>query len=131
MNVDLLKYGSDTNTTHYVDTMFSLGLYPLIDKPTRIIAYSATLIDHIFTNELDSTVSSGLLINDISDHLPIFAICKYKDVQWTQSPKFRLIRKTSDSCIAALKDDLLSSNWDNVTNECGLQSIYRKISIII
>ena len=37
MNVDLLKYGSDTNTTHYVDTMFSLGLYPLIDKPTRII----------------------------------------------------------------------------------------------
>ena len=25
MNVDLLKYGSDTNTTHHVDTMFSLG----------------------------------------------------------------------------------------------------------
>ena len=24
MNVDLLKYGCDTNTTHYVDTMFSL-----------------------------------------------------------------------------------------------------------
>ena len=32
----------------------------------------ATLIDNIFTNELDSTISSGLLINDISDHL-IFA----------------------------------------------------------
>ena len=43
--VDLLKYGSDTNTTHYVDTMFSLGLYPLIDKPTRMTAYSATLIE--------------------------------------------------------------------------------------
>ena len=43
MNLDLLKYGSDTNTTHYVDIMFSLGLYPLIDKPTRITAYSATL----------------------------------------------------------------------------------------
>ena len=87
--------------------MFSLGLYPLIDKPTRITAYSATLIDNIFTNELGSTISSGLIINDISDHLPIFAICKYKDVQRTLSPKFRLIRKTSDSCIAALKDDLL------------------------
>ena len=83
MNVDILKYGSDTNTTHYVGTMFSLGLYPLIDKPPRITAYSATLINNIFTNELDSTISSGLLINDISDHLPIFAICKFKDVRRT------------------------------------------------
>ena len=104
--------------------MFSLGLYPLIDKPTRITAYSATLIDNIFTNELDSTISSGLIINDISDHLPIFAICKYKDVQRTQSPKFRLIRKTSDSCIAALKDGLLTSNWDNVTNEEDVNMAY-------
>ena len=105
--------------------MFSLGLYPLVDKPTRITAYSATLI-YIFTNELDSTISSGLLINDISDHLPIFAICrpKYKDVQRIQSLKFRLIRKTRDSCIAALKDDLLSSNWDNVTNEENVNVAY-------
>ena len=74
MNVDLLEYGSDTNTTHHVDTMFSLGLHPLIDKPTRITAYSATLIDNISTNEIDNTISSGLLINDISDDLLIFAI---------------------------------------------------------
>ena len=41
-------------------------LYPLIDKK-----YSATLIDNIFTNELTNQIISGLLINDISDHLPI------------------------------------------------------------
>ena len=75
MNIDLLKYGSDTNTTYYVDTMFSLGLYPLIE-PTRITAYSAALIDNIFTNELYNTINSGLLIHYISDHLPIFPICK-------------------------------------------------------
>ena len=45
-------------------------------------------------------------------------------MQRTQSPKFRLIRKTSDSCIAALKDDLLSSNWDNVTNEENVNVAY-------
>ena len=43
-------------------------------------------------------------------------ICKYKEVHMTQSPMDRLIRKTNDSCIAGIKDDLLSSNWDNVTN---------------
>ena len=42
----------------------------------------------------------------------------------TQIPKFRLIRKTSDSCIAALKDDLLSSNWENVTNEENVNVAY-------
>ena len=68
INIDLLKYGSDNNTTHYVDTMFSLGLYPLIDKPTRITAHSSTLIDNIFTNELNYNINSGILINDISDH---------------------------------------------------------------
>ena len=104
MKVDLLKYGSDTNT-HYVDTMFSIGLYPLIDKPTRITTYSATLIYTIFNNELYSTISSGLLINDISDHLPIFAICKYKDVQMTQSSG--LLGKQAIP-IAALKNDLSS-----------------------
>ena len=45
-------------------------------------------------------------------------------MQRNLSPKFRLIRKTSDSCIAALKDDLLTSNWDNVTNEEDVNMAY-------
>ena len=31
-----------------------------------------TLIDNIFTSDVTSTIQSGLLINDTSDHLPIF-----------------------------------------------------------
>ena len=76
--VDLLKYGSDTNATHYVDTMFSLGLYQLIDKPTRITAYSATLIDNMFTNELDSTILYMIPVITCQ-----YLLCKYKDVQRT------------------------------------------------
>ena len=57
--------------------MYSLGLYPLIDKPTRITDFSATLIDNIFTNELHHNITSGILFNDISDHLPIFAHCEF------------------------------------------------------
>ena len=58
--------------------MYSLGLYPLIDKPTRIIDISAMLIDNIFTYELQHHLTSDSLLNDISDHLPVFVICKYK-----------------------------------------------------
>ena len=57
--------------------MYSLGLYPLIDKPTRITDNSTTLIDNIFTNELHFNPTSGIMFNDNSDHLQIFALCEY------------------------------------------------------
>ena len=40
---------------------------------------SLSIIDNIFTNELQRITSSGLIINDLSDHLPIFQICDYTD----------------------------------------------------
>ena len=51
-------------------------MYPLIDRPSRITEYSATLIDNIFTNDLITGILSGLIINDVSDHLPVFSIIK-------------------------------------------------------
>ena len=36
------------------------------------------LIDNIFTNEFRHHLTSSVLINDISDHLKIFAMCEYK-----------------------------------------------------
>ena len=67
-----------------------------------------------------SIISSGLIINDVSDHLPIFAICKYKDMQMTQSPKFRLIRKTSYDIIIIIK---LGQCNRRRRCKCGLQSL--------
>ena len=50
------------------------GLYPSITKPSRITTSSATLIDNIFTNNIFNIQFSGLLCNDISDHLPIYCV---------------------------------------------------------
>ena len=36
-------------------------------------AYSATLIDNIFTNCFSHNILSGNILNDFSDHFPIFA----------------------------------------------------------
>ena len=48
-NVDLLKNNIHTSTNNFLDMMYSLGMYPLISKPTRITSTSATLIDNIFS----------------------------------------------------------------------------------
>ena len=49
-------------------------MFPLINKPTRITNHSATLIDNIFTNAFGISHNSGILVNNFSDHLPIFII---------------------------------------------------------
>ena len=54
--------------------MYSMGMYPLIDRPTRISRDSCTLIDNVFTNATNFNFISGILVNDISDHLPIFVL---------------------------------------------------------
>ena len=52
-------------------------MFLLINKPTRITITTSTLIDNIFTNELKTTVVSKIIVEDLSDHLPIFAICNF------------------------------------------------------
>ena len=56
---------------------------PTITKPTRITHTTATLIDNIYikTSKLIK-IASGIIIHDISDHLPIFMFsekCKKKE----------------------------------------------------
>jgi hypothetical protein len=46
---------------------------PIMTRPTRLTAHTATLIDNKFTNCLTQNITNGIIINDISDHLPIFA----------------------------------------------------------
>jgi hypothetical protein len=72
-NLDLLCCNDHTSTQEFVKNLFSYIFIPLINKPTQITAHSATLIDIIFTNNLSDKVLSSILINDISDHLPILS----------------------------------------------------------
>ena len=75
-NIDLLQYDKHNATNNFIDQLYSLGLHPLITRPTSITSHSNTLIDNTFTTSL-SNIQSGLIINDISDHLPIFQITEY------------------------------------------------------
>ena len=73
-NLDLLKHESHSITAQFIESLFAFGFQPVSTKPTRITAHSATLIDNIFTNNTTVSSKSGLIISDISDHLPIFSI---------------------------------------------------------
>ena len=79
-NLDLLKQKNHNPTLRFVEKNLDLNMVPCIIKPTRITKSSATLIDNIFVPlNLVPNVSSYIVIEDMSDHLPI--ILKIRDVQ--------------------------------------------------
>lgn len=118
MNINFLKYGSHAQTEEYLDMLYSNNFLPIITKPTRITDHTATLIDHIYTNVVHKIARSGILLTDLSDHLPIFCIsdtiidkektnCHYRDYSQFNEDVFL--------------DEINSINWSNILNgNCDL-----------
>jgi exonuclease III len=68
-NIDLIKYETDINSQNIVDTASNYGFIQVISRPTRITDHSATLIDHIYTNKINSVLCCDVITLDLSDHL--------------------------------------------------------------
>ena len=83
-NINILNYESHAQTAQFVDMMSSNVFFlPLVTRPSRVTATSATLIDNIFTNnigDIDNSVQ-GLFITDISDHFPVFHIARQMEIK--------------------------------------------------
>jgi hypothetical protein len=77
-NLDLLHCDHHAYTQEFIDSLFSHMFIPLINKPTRLTSHSATLIDNIFTNCFTQNIVNGIILNDLSDHLPVFALSSTK-----------------------------------------------------
>ena len=74
-NYDLLKSSEHKRTQHFLNSLLDKELFPTITRPTRITHQSATLIDNIFVSaNLHKKYDSAILINDMSDHLPILTM---------------------------------------------------------
>ena len=123
INIDLFKHESHYQTKYFIDTMYSMGLYPLITKPSRITGHSATLIDNIFTNEAKHENISGLIINDITDHLPIFTIFKYKIKKHIDKSIVQQ-RKIDNECLNKLKNELEHQNWQAIYSQKDVNKCY-------
>ena len=102
--------------------MSSNSFFPLINKPTRITSDSATLIDNIFTNDF-SDHKIGILLTDISDHLPVFTVINNysTNISFNRNSSRR---DFSDTNIQHFIQDLLDINWDFVTNFDSVNDSY-------
>ena len=75
-NINLLQSHCNQIIKTYADNLLSYSVKCCINKPTRISVSRKSLLDHIYTNDFNRLIFSGIVLCDISDHLPTFIFIK-------------------------------------------------------
>ena len=132
INIDLNKTNVISN--EYINTLSSLGFTTLINQPTRIFQYegsdnvSCSTIDHLITNNSSAFTKTGILIADVSDHLPIFGLMSL-------SPCINPYRNTYRRFFHESKKDefitFLNENLTNTNLNIDPNSLMDKILLLI
>jgi len=104
ININLLNATNDSRIQQYMDTLCSLGCYPIINKPTRVVNEAESCIDRVYTNNLSTEIKPYIMLHDISDHYPIYLIVS--KAQLKRDVKQRYFRDTSNVNIIAFDRDL-------------------------
>ena len=74
-NFDLLNYDNDKNVSTFLNNMLEHNFQPNIIEPTRITnTNKPSLVDNIFTNIFEDSISGNILEHISYDHLPNFLI---------------------------------------------------------
>ena len=128
LNIDLIKYNTDNNSQNLINTTTNHGFIQTISRPTRITDHSATLIDHIYTNQIHDIASTGILTLDISDHLGTYiSIPTHKrmpDIHDDQDlPVYSQINTEN---LSQFKEYIKNETWSEVMAESNTQTRYDK-----
>ena len=121
-NFDYLKIDHQTNTCtllHVLDNFLTSGLIPMINKPTRIVHTTATLIDNIYTNiniTQHRNRKAPILFTDISDHYPvIITYADNKNLPENKRPLTINTRQLDDTKLRNINQSLQENNWESIT----------------
>ena len=108
-NINLLSINSNSHFADYFDSVISSGFFPKVTLPTRIQDNSNTLIDQIWSNNLEENIKSksGIIINDISDHKMIFTYIE-NTTYIEKIGKFIKIERKSQTAMVNFVEELRS-----------------------
>ena len=130
LNIDLIHYANDVNCQNLIDTTTNHGFIQLISRPTRVTDHSATLIDHIYTNKINSIINSSIITFDVSDHLGTLATISLNDKfdrattirnkkTETSKPNYRMFNEANDETFRQL---IANEDWSAILVEPNLNS---------
>ena len=111
-NVDLLHNTDGGVMPDVLGEFMAGGFYPLISLPTRITDTTATLIDNIWTNNLQAEIVSGLVTVRLSDHLPVFSFMGGNRVGTTEQGSNSKKRLINEGRISRFAEELRGWYFD-------------------
>ena len=115
----------------YFDQFVTNGFYPKIVQPCRFTKKTGSVIDHTFCklSENTSKSHSGILISNMSDHLPHFTCLDILSNQ-QKPPKYIIKEKHDEASLRSFYNEIESSlrnihfsKWTNNRSKCDIQSI--------
>ena len=116
-NINVLSHLNHSPTNRFLSLLLTHSFMPTITLPSRISDNSATCIDNIFSNKQNLNFQSGLILEHITDHLPIFLAHTSDGNLEKGNLSKEKIRNMSKNNINLFKEKLAKINWDNVINE--------------
>ena len=126
-NSDLLKYENTNNYRKFYDLLTSYGLFPMILLPTRVTKDSATIVDNIFTNNLNNPLTSGNIITDISDNYSQFLLVENQKIDNKNITIYK--RDYSTFSENSFRDDVSIQNFNDQLDDVDdqFQDFYLKL----
>lgn len=116
-NINVLSHLNHAPTNRFLSLMLTHSFMPTITLPSRISENTATCIDNIFSNKQNLNFQSGLILEHITDHLPVFLAHTCEGKEERDSISEDKVRSMSKKNINIFKEKLAKSNWDSVMNE--------------
>lgn len=128
-NLDLLT--CSTTMQEFVGLLNSKLFFCVTTKPTRVTATSATILDHIWTNEINRSKTNGIIYSDITDHFPIFSYISLNNNLKSSETKVIEYREFSPANIDKLREQLSQVSWDLVYSALNPEVAYENFETII
>ena len=130
-NFDLTNVDSNSETTTFFDIMMDNSLLPSISKPTKINRVKNTLIDNIFTNNLNPEMKTGNICVNFSDgHLPSFLITPRPNQQHLPKKHNIMTRDFKQFNKESFLAEFNSVNWYGAM-EAGSQDANRSTELFL
>ena len=123
---------NDPNPSQLNILINQLGLTPQILQNTRpqFNKSNTSTIDQIYTNINKTNIyNSGILLEDLTDHLPIYTIIKIKTKIRNNSNEIKT-RKITINNTKRLINALKNTNWDSVLEDNDAENSYNKFYTI-
>ena len=121
-NINLFNLDSNNHSSTYLSNISNSGFLVTNFRATRIQSSIPSHIDHILTNSKDSNITSGSIVDDISDHFMTFISPNLS--RQKSKPKLIKTRHYSKVNMDSFKRDLQQTNWEPVTSTNNVDTCY-------